>query len=106
MLCGNALVPPGRRDLPSQPRPDRLQPLGQFRLEAAIDGPVVLALDAEIVLSRNAALCVVRILVPLAVAEALCAGIVRVAQMHGHRDDSSLADILPGLADRERGSIR
>jgi hypothetical protein len=47
----------------AQLRANPFQPLRQFLLEAARHGPVILALDTEIILRRDALFAVVRVLV-------------------------------------------
>ncbi len=91
---------------PSQALPNRRQPLGQLPLEAAIGRAIILALDAEIILGGDALGGIVGVLVSFAVAEPLCAGVVRIAEMHRHRQQAALAHVGTRLTDADRGGVR
>ena len=61
----------GFRSSLAERRADRRQPLGQLLLEAAVDGAIVFAVDAEIVLRGDGAGRIVSVFIAGAVTEAL-----------------------------------
>ena len=84
---------------------NRCETGGEFCFEPAIDGAVVFAVDAEIVLGRDSPFVVVGVLVAFTVTKSLRAGVVLVAQMDRHGQHPPFADILASFADRDRGRV-
>src|ERR1700733_8557893 len=82
--------------------PDPLGPVGVAGLRAPAGWLVVPAaghLVRRVLLGHDALVHVVRVLVILAVTEARGPGVVRVAQVRGHRAGQAGPDVLPGGAD-------
>jgi hypothetical protein len=82
-----------------------LESLPQRGLETTIYRSIILALDAEVVLRGDASFGIVGIFVAGAVAEALGAGIVAVAEMGRHGNEPSFADVAAGFADGDGGGV-
>jgi len=65
---------------------NQFEPGGQLSFKTLVGGPVVGALDAQIILRGDAPYGIAGVLVPFAVAEALGAGIVRILQVPRRSD--------------------
>ena len=88
-----------------QHAPDFLQSAGDLRLLAPVYRAVVLAVDAEVVLSHNPGWIVVCVLVTDAVPQLPCTSIMGITQVTRDGQQLALGHVMPGFANRHRTSV-